>query len=69
MKRILKDLQILQEKKVPKGTPGYYTVYERLNPYNPLSYIILTVFIVVSIVLYGLVGAYHDLSRNPFNWR
>lgn len=70
MKDVFKDLKIIQEKKVPKGNlSGYFTIYERLNPYNPLSYITLILAFVVSIVLYGLIGTCRDLRKNPFKWR
>ena len=69
MKDVFKDLKNIQVKKVPNGRISGAYRYERLNPYNPLSYITLIGAAVVSIVLYGVVGTYKDLRKNPFKWR
>lgn len=69
MDKILLDLKIVQEKSVPTGNfGGIYKVYTRMNPYNPLSYIVILITAILYIVLYGVVGFYKDLVRNPFKW-
>ena len=45
---------------------GYFEAY-RLNPYNPLSYLIVIGAIPVIIVLYGFVGLFKQ-AENPFAW-
>ena len=45
---------------------GYFKAY-RLNPYNPLSYIICIVAIPILIFMYGFVGTF-EKAVNPFRW-
>jgi len=41
----------------------------RLNPYNPLSYIVFILMIVVGLFMYGLVGLFEKVAvNNPFKW-
>ena len=48
-----------------------YMVEEwRLNPYNLLSYIILTITFFVGIILFGVIGFWKEVDlNNPFKWR
>ena len=42
----------------------------RLNPYNPLSYLTLTIFFYVGIILFGVIGFWNEVDlNNPFKWR
>ena len=66
MEELLLMLRIKQERKI-KIRIGY-NIQERLNPYNPLSYIVLTIDVVVGIILYGIVGYWRN-KRNPFKYR
>lgn len=45
---------------------GYFKAY-RLNPFNPLSYIIIIGSIPLIIVIYGFVGLFKKWE-NPFIW-
>ena len=45
---------------------GYFEAY-RLNPYNPLSYIIVLFSIPILILMYGFVGVFEKIF-NPFIW-
>ena len=42
----------------------------RLNPYNPLAYILIILVFVVGIILYGVVGFWKEIDlRNPFKYQ
>ena len=42
----------------------------RLNPYNPLSYILIILVCVVGIILYGVIGFWKEIDlRNPFKYQ
>lgn len=45
---------------------GYFKAY-RLNPFNPLSYILVVVTIPVILIMYGFVGSF-EKAINPFRW-
>lgn len=45
---------------------GYDHAY-RLNPYNPLCYIIIVVAIPIIVLAYGFVG-FFEKAYNPFVW-
>jgi hypothetical protein len=70
--RILKFLYITQEvsnkgRTVPLGR-GFRTA-KRLNPYNPLSYIVALLFLVAAIIMFGVVGFAKEVDHsNPFKW-
>lgn len=70
--RILKFLYITQEvsnkgRVVPLGI-GFRTA-RRFNPYNPLSYIVVVLFLVAAIIMFGVVGFAKEVDHsNPFKW-
>ena len=74
LSEILEALSIVQsvsnEERNKAGLPrlgkGYFTAY-RLNPYNPLSYVLVVAAIPVILVLYGVVGLFEKIY-NPFQW-
>lgn len=45
---------------------GYFKAY-RLNPFNPLSYILVVTTIPVILLMYGFVGSF-EKAINPFRW-
>lgn len=52
----------------PKLGKGFSSAY-RLNPYNPMSYITITLLSVVAIFNIGFVGVYLEFKKhNPFKW-
>ena len=73
MIKILKFLFIVQEisnrNRLKKLGRGFSTAI-RLNPFNPLSYIVLISIPFVGILLFGFVGVWKEISfNNPFKWR
>ena len=74
MRKLLLTLKILQkvdnEKRTKQGLKrlgdGYFNAY-RLNPYNPLSYIIVIVAIPIHLLLFGIMGSLEGYN-NPFKW-
>lgn len=74
MKKILLALKIVQkvsnEKRHMNGLnrlgKGYFNAY-RLNPLNPLSYVVVVFSIPITILLYGFVGLFEKFE-NPFKW-
>ena len=76
MKQLLIKLYIIQvvsneerhEKGLKRLGKGYFNAY-RLNPFNPLSYIVFVLVILTLIPLYGFVGMWEQTDiRNPFKW-
>jgi len=70
MRELLKKLYIIQEvdNKDRKLGRGFFTAI-RINPYNPLSYIAVTLIVVVGILMFGFVGFWKETDgRNPFKW-
>lgn len=74
MKELLIKLKIVQvvsnEQRHKEGLKrlgkGYFKAY-RLNPFNPMSYILVVVTIPVILLMYGFVGSF-EKSINPFRW-
>lgn len=70
--RIFKFLYITQEvsnigRVIPLGR-GFRTA-KRFNPYNPLSYIVVLLFLVAAIIMFGVVGFAKEVDHsNPFKW-
>lgn len=76
MKKLLIKLYIVQvvsnEERQKKGLKklgrGFFNAH-RLNPFNPLSYIVVALVIPTLILLYGFVGMWEQTDiRNPFKW-
>ena len=74
MREILKLLFIIQEvdnnwrnkngyKRIGKGYKAY-----RLNPYNPLSYLLIPIVLVVGIIMFGFIGIWTEIDAKPFRW-
>jgi hypothetical protein len=73
MSKILRFLFIIEEKKVIDN--GDEDFFHRFNPYNPLSYLTILVFIILSLPLFGVVGTFGLVNTfknlgitNPFKW-
>jgi hypothetical protein len=67
----LKIVQVVYNEKRNKNGlkrlgKGYFLAF-RLNPYNPLSYILVICAIPILIVMDGLVGTFQKWE-NPFRW-
>ena len=72
VRKLLMLLKILQETTIESNTRGFKDSYSvrRVNPYNPLSYIALTIIIIVGVIMFGVVGIRKEInSLNPFKWQ
>ncbi len=60
MRKVLRTLYVVMERGNKK----------RLNPYNPLSYILIVVVLFVALLLFGFIGIKNEVDfKNPFKWR
>jgi hypothetical protein len=73
MRKILKQLLIIQEvpnrgSREPLLGKGY-TYARRLNPYHPLSYVVVIVALIAALVCFGIIGMWREIDKqNPFKW-
>ena len=73
MRKLLKKIYVIQEvssKSKDRYLVGNNIKFVRINPYNPLSYIFLTMLFLFGIIAFGVYGFWKeaDLS-NPFKWK
>jgi hypothetical protein len=70
MKRLLISLKIIQEKKI-KDPLGVTYKQRRLNPYNPLTYVVIICSLIIGLLMYGFVGLWNEVnwSELKFQWR
>lgn len=69
MANILKLLQVVQERKVTDPF-GFTRVERRLNPYNPISYLVVFGILVIGLLCYGLIGLWRETElHKEFKWR
>ena len=64
----MKYLGVLQDgiKTDRRGTRGI----KRLNPYNPISYLVIVLVFVSGFIMFGVVGFWKEVDlSNPFKWR
>lgn len=70
MRKFLKFILVLQEipnkdKKLGRG----FSTAVRLNPYNPLSYFVVIITVIIAILMFGFVGFKKEVDlENPFKW-
>jgi hypothetical protein len=55
MKKLFEILWITQTKRVKNGF-GSESTMRRFNPYNPITYVVIVLFALIGIIMYGLVG-------------
>ena len=68
--KILIFLKVIQLRKITPKDKMYMFEERRLNPYNPLTYITLTIAFFVGIILFGVSGFWNEVDlNNPFKWR
>ena len=68
MRKLLKYLWIIQEQKFKDSFNRQY-IKKRINPYNPLTYLALTIMFIIGILMFGFVGFWKETdNRNPFKW-
>ena len=69
MKKILKALLIYQEKELLTPFKRKYTKM-RLNPYNPLTYLLIAIIFLIGILKFGFVGIWKEIdTRSPFKYQ
>jgi hypothetical protein len=71
-RNILKKIKVIQEvdnkNRNPQLGKGFSKAI-RLNPYNPLSYIVIVFMFLIGIIMFGVVGIWKEVDRkNPFKW-
>lgn len=69
MHKFLTNICVITERNRLDASGQIASTY-RLNPYNPLSYITISITAVVGAIMFGLVGLWRELPRkNPFTWQ
>ena len=70
MRKLLKYLYVIEEKTYHdefriKG------VKRRLNPYNPLTYVVIVTILIVGVIMFGVVGLKneYDFDELKFKWK
>ena len=68
--KVLKILKVIQLRKIMPKHKMYLVDQRRLNPFNPLSYLTLTIAFFVGIILFGVIGFWNEVDlNNPFKWK
>jgi hypothetical protein len=69
MEKLLRFMYVIQCKRVRTGL-GPTIAMQRLNPFNPISYALLLVVLLVGIVLFGIAGVWEVLKLpRIFKWK
>lgn len=72
MRKILKQLLIIQEVpnkgREPKLGRGFMYA-KRLNPFHPLSYVVVILALIAALICFGIIGMWKEIdNENPFKW-
>jgi len=67
MRKILECLYVIQ-KKTYVDKYGTRTL-KRLNPYHPLTYIVIPFYYALAIAMYGFVGYKQEMDSDFFRWQ
>lgn len=67
MRKLLERLYVIQ-KKTYMDKYGTHTL-KRLNPYHPLTYIVIPLYYALAIAMYGFVGHKENMDSNFFKWQ
>lgn len=45
--------------------------WHRVNPYNPISYVVVLLMLVLGFLLFGIIGMWKEVDwlKNPFKWQ
>ncbi len=44
--------------------------WRRINPYHPISYLVIFCALIFALLLFGFVGMWEEIDfRNPFKWQ
>ena len=47
----------------------YQQMLKRLNPYHPLTYIVIPLYYALAIAMFGFVGYKQEMDSNFFKWQ
>ena len=67
MRELLERLYVIQ-KKTHVNEYGTYTL-KRLNPYHPLTYIVIPLYYALAIAMFGFVGYKQEMDSDFFRWQ
>ena len=69
MRKLLKYLYVIQEK-THHDEFRRKRVKRRLNPYNPLTYVVMVSVIIVGVIMFGVVGLKNEINIDElkFKW-
>ena len=69
MRKVMKNLWIIQEKNFLDEFKCTRVKY-RLNPYNPLTYVVIVMSLVIGVFMFGFVGIKNEINVNElkFKW-
>jgi hypothetical protein len=67
MRELLEHLYVIQ-KKTYIDEFGTQTL-KRLNPYHPLTYIVIPLYYALAIAMFGFVGYKREMDSNFFKWQ
>jgi hypothetical protein len=70
MRKLLIALKIIQEKKI-KDPLGFTYKQRRLNPYNPLTYLVIIYSFIIGLLMFGFIGFWNEVNWSDlkFKWR
>ena len=71
VRKIFKALFIVQYRKEEVNNKVIkFRESRRLNPFNPLTYLVIVGAIISGLIMFGLVGFWEQVDlRNPFKWK
>ena len=71
VREILKRLYIVQYKTIEVDNKYVkFHTKRRLNPFNPLTYLVMIIAIISGLLMFGFVGFWKEVDLiNPFKWR
>jgi NhaP-type Na+/H+ or K+/H+ antiporter len=72
MRRLLVFLGIVQHKRVldGSGTIPRLRTFKRLNPFHPLTYIVILLSLIIGLFMFGFVGLWKEVNWKElkFQW-
>ena len=69
MHKFLTNLNIIQNR-INFDSFGETSSTYRLNPFNPLSYILIIFVTIIGLIMFGCVGMRKEMPKhNPFKWQ
>lgn len=68
MKKTLLALKIVQQKQFKDPLNRTYTK-KRLNPFNPLTYILIILWFVFGLIMFGLCGLFKEIDFSDLKFK